>query len=466
LRRGHSEPHSLLFDEFIPLQFTMSDQTKEKQKGQDQDKQYEEIKDEELHLTKLQKMTVPELIELAKDLGVEDYSGQKKQELVFNILKKQVKDSGLMYGEGVLETLPEGYGFLRSPDYNYLPSPDDIYISPSQIRRFNMRTGDTITGQIRQPKDGEKYFALLKVEAINWEAPDQHQMSGNFEDLTPLHPQERLFLEHEPEDTSTRIMNLITPIGKGQRGLLVAPPRTGKTVLMQKVSNAISTNHNEVYQIILLIHERPEEVTEMERSTDAEVISSSFDESSERHIQVAEMVLEKSKRLAEAGHDVMILLDSITRLGRAYNREAPHSGKILSGGIDASALQGPKKFFGAARNIENGGSLTILATALIDTGSKMDRVIFEEFKGTGNMELHLERSLADQRIFPAFGIEKSGTRKEELLLDPDEKEKIWMLRKVMKDMNKQEAMETLIEKIEDTSTNAEFLMSLPAGPEQ
>ncbi len=436
------------------------------QQTEDEGTQYEEIKQEDLHLTKLQKMSVSELIELAKELDIDNYSGKTKQELVFSILKKQVKNRGMMYGEGVLETLPEGYGFLRSPDYNYLPSPDDIYISPSQIRRFNMRTGDTITGQIRQPKDGEKYFALLKVEAINWQPPDEHQMSGNFEDLTPLHPQERLFLEHDPEDVSTRIMNLITPIGKGQRGLLVAPPRTGKTVLMQKVSNAVSTNHNEVYQIILLIHERPEEVTEMKRSTDAEVISSSFDESSERHIQVAEMVLEKAKRLVESGHDVMILLDSITRLGRAYNREAPHSGKILSGGIDASALQGPKKFFGAARNIEDGGSLTILATALIETGSKMDRVIYEEFKGTGNMELHLERDLADKRIFPAIGIERSGTRKEELLLDPDEKEKIWMMRKVMGDMNPPEAMETLIEKIKDTKTNAEFLMALPGSSEQ
>ncbi len=432
----------------------------EKNKG---DQEYEKIKKEDLHLTKLQGMSVSELIDTARELGIEDVSGEKKQDLVFKILKKQVKNRGMMYGEGVLETLPEGYGFLRSPDYNYLPSPDDIYISPSQIRRFNMRTGDTITGQIRQPKDGEKYFALLKVEAINWEAPDSHRVTGNFEDLTPLHPQERLFLEHDPEDISTRIMNLITPIGKGQRGLLVAPPRTGKTVLLQKVSNAITENHDEVYQIILLIHERPEEVTEMERSTDAEVISSSFDETSERHIQVSEMVLNKAKRLAECGHDVMILLDSITRLGRAHNREAPHSGKILSGGIDASALQGPKKFFGAARNIEDGGSLTILATALIETGSKMDRVIYEEFKGTGNMELHLDRQLADQRIFPAFDFTRSGTRKEEILLDPEEKKKIWMLRKVMKEQNPKEAMENLISKIKDTQTNAEFLMGLPSA---
>lgn len=440
-----------------------NNQSTDGQQTQQDSESYEDIKDEELHLTKLQKMSVQNLMETAKELGVEDYEGMAKQDLVFKILKKQVKDRGMMYGEGVLETLPEGYGFLRSPDYNYLPSPDDIYISPSQIRRFNMRTGDTITGQIRQPKDGEKYFALLKVEAINWQPPNEHRVQGKFEDLTPLHPQERLFLDHDPEEASTRIMNMITPIGKGQRGLLVAPPRTGKTVLMQKISNAITENHDEVYQIILLIHERPEEVTEMERSTDAEVVASSFDESSERHIQVAEMVLDKAKRLAECGHDVMILLDSITRLGRAYNREAPHSGKILSGGIDASALQGPKKFFGAARNIENGGSLTILATALIETGSKMDRVIYEEFKGTGNMELHLDRDLADRRIFPAFDITKSGTRKEELLLDPDEKEKIWMLRKALEDQNQQEAMENLIEKIKETQNNAEFLMGLPGG---
>lgn len=433
----------------------------ENESGEEKDQEYEEIKKEDLHLKRLQEMTVKELAKTAKKLGLSDYSGLKKQDLIFKILKKQIKERGMMYGEGVLETLPEGYGFLRSPDYNYLPSPDDIYVSPSQIRRFNLKTGDIVSGQIREPKEGEKYFALLKVEAINWKPPEDEEMKVAFEDLTPLHPEERLFLETEDGDPSTRIMNMITPIGKGQRGLLVAPPRTGKTVLMQKVSKAVSENHDEVYQIILLIDERPEEVTEMERNTEAEVISSCFDESAERHIQVAEMVLDKAKRLAEEGEDVMILLDSITRLGRAYNREAPHTGKILSGGVSAGALQGPKRFFGAARNIEEDGSLTILATALIETGSKMDKVIFEEFKGTGNMELHFDRQLADRRVYPAFDIERSGTRKEELLMEENELKKIWMLRKFLEEQNHIDAMETLIERIEETQSNAEFLLSLP-----
>ncbi|MEB2308370.1 MAG: transcription termination factor Rho [Candidatus Brocadiaceae bacterium] len=413
-----------------------------------------------MHITELQKMTIKELQEAAKNEGIKEYTGLKKQDLIFKILKERVNQNGLMYGEGVVEVLPEGFGFLRSPDYNYLPCPDDIYISPSQIRRFGIRTGVIVSGQIRPPKDSERYFALLRVEAINFENPEIMGEKIVFDDLTPLHPAERIFLEKNPTELETRIMDLVTPIGKGQRGLIVAPPRTGKTVLLQKIANSITKNHPEVYLIILLIDERPEEVTDMDRSVDAEVIGSTFDEPASRHIQVAEMVIEKAKRMVEYGKDVVVLLDSITRLARAYNTEVPHSGKILSGGVDASALQKPKRFFGAARNIEEGGSLTIIATALIDTGSRMDEVIFEEFKGTGNMELHLDRKLADRRLFPAIDITRSGTRKEELIVNPEEIKRMWILRKVLNEMNPVEAMELLKNRLAKTKTNAEFLMTM------
>ncbi|MCC7212211.1 MAG: transcription termination factor Rho [Candidatus Brocadia sp.] len=413
-----------------------------------------------MHITELQKMTIKELQETAKSEGIKEYTGLKKQDLIFKILKERVNQNGLMYGEGVVEVLPEGFGFLRSPDYNYLPCPDDIYISPSQIRRFGIRTGVIVSGQIRPPKDTERYFALLRVEAINFENPEIMGEKIVFDDLTPLHPTERIFLEKNPTEFETRIMDLVTPIGKGQRGLIVAPPRTGKTVLLQKIANSITKNHPEVYLIILLIDERPEEVTDMDRSVEAEVIGSTFDEPASRHIQVAEMVIEKAKRMVEYGKDVVVLLDSITRLARAYNTEVPHSGKILSGGVDASALQKPKRFFGAARNIEEGGSLTIIATALIDTGSRMDEVIFEEFKGTGNMELHLDRKLADRRLFPAIDITRSGTRKEELIVNAEEIKRMWMLRKVLNEMNPVEAMELLKNRLAKTKTNAEFLMTM------
>lgn len=416
-------------------------------------------KKEELNIRQLQKMTIKELQDLAKKEGVKECHGLKKQELIFKILKDRVTQNGLMYGEGVVEVLPEGFGFLRSPDYSYLPGPDDIYISPSQIRRFGIKTGVTVSGQIRPPKEGERYFALLKVEAINFEDPEVMAERVLFDDLTPLHPTERLLLETTPEEINMRVMDLITPVGKGQRGLIVSPPRAGKTVLLQKIANAVSKNHPEVYLIILLIDERPEEVTEMERATTAEVVSSTFDEPASRHVQVADMVLEKAKRMVEYGKDVLILLDSITRLARAYNTEVPHSGKILSGGIDANALQKPKRFFGGARNIEEGGSLTIIATALIDTGSRMDDVIFEEFKGTGNMELHLDRRLADRRLYPSIDITRSGTRKEELLLDPEELKRVWLLRKVLNETNPVEAIELLKNRLAKTRTNAEFLMS-------
>jgi len=393
---------------------------------------YEEIKKGSLHITDLQKMTVEELRDLAKEEGLTEYAGLKKQDLTFLIVRDRIRRNGLMYGEGVLELLPDGYGFLRTPDYNYVPCPDDIYVSPSQIRRFGLRNGNIVAGQIRPPKESEKYFALLRVEAVNYEDPESLTEKTVFEDLTPLHPEERLVLETTSEEINMRIVDIATPIGKGQRGLIVAPPRTGKTVLLQKIANAISINHPEVQLIVLLIDERPEEVTEMERATgkEVEVISSCFDEPASRHVQVAEMVIEKAKRMVEYHHDVVILLDSITRLARAYNTEVPHSGKILTGGVDANALQKPKKFFGAARNIEEGGSLTILSTALIDTGSKMDEVIFEEFKGTGNMELHLDRRLVDRRTWPAIDISRSGTRKEELLMDPKELELVYRLRRV------------------------------------
>jgi transcription termination factor Rho len=421
---------------------------------------YEQVKRSELHLVDLQRMNVQELHEICKKEGIEDYIGLKKQDLIFKILKKRIQDNGLMVGEGVLEILPDGFGFLRSPEYNYLPCPDDIYVSPSQIRRFGLKSGCIITGQIRPPKENEKYFALLRVEAINFEEPSLLTEKVNFEDLTPLHPDKRLFLETAPTEVNMRIVDLVTPIGKGQRMLIVAPPRTGKTVLLQKMANAITKNHPECYLMILLIDERPEEVTEMTRSTKAEVVSSTFDEPASRHVQVAEMVIEKAKRLVEYGRDVVILLDSITRLARAYNTEVPHSGKILTGGVDANALQKPKRFFGAARNIEEGGSLTIIGTALVDTGSKMDEVIFEEFKGTGNSELHLDRRLVERRTYPAINVSMSGTRKEELLLDPKELELVYRLRKVLSDMNPIEAVELLKSRLEKKGTNREFLLTM------
>jgi transcription termination factor Rho len=443
---------------------TTAEKTAKPPKGtkdtEETNEKYEEIKKGDMHITALQKMTIKGLQDAAKREGIKEYSGLKKQELIFKILKERVNQNGLMCGEGVVEVLPEGFGCLRSPDYNYLPCPDDIYISPSQIRRFGIRTGATVSGQIRPPKENERYFALLRVEAINYENPDRLNEMTVFDDLTPLHPDERLILEVKKDETEMRIMDLVTPIGKGQRGLIVAPPRTGKTVLIQEIANSITKNHPDVYLIILLIDERPEEVTEMDRAVDAEVIGSTFDEPASRHVQVAEMVVEKAKRMVEYKKDVVILLDSITRLARAYNTEIPHSGKILSGGVDASALQKPKRFFGAARNIEEGGSLTIIATALIDTGSRMDEVIFEEFKGTGNMELHLDRRLADKRLFPAIDINRSGTRKEELILDPEELKRVWVLRRVLNEMNPTEVLELLSSRLSKTQTNAEFLMSM------
>jgi transcription termination factor Rho len=424
---------------------------------------YEDIKRGEIHLTELQKMTMPQLIRTAKSEGVIEFTGLKKQDLIFKILKERVKQNGLMFGEGTLEVLPDGFGFLRSPDYNYLPCPDDIYVSPSQIRRFGLKTGAIVAGQIRPPKENERYFALLRVEAINYEDPDKLSEKVGFDDLTALHPMGRLILEHGSDEINMRVVDLVSPIGMGQRGLIVAPPRTGKTILLQKIANSILANHESAYVMVLLIDERPEEVTDMERSVKgptAEVISSTFDEPASRHIQVAEMVIEKAKRMVEFGRDVVILLDSITRLARAYNTEAPHSGKILTGGIDASALQKPKRFFGAARKIEEAGSLTILATALVDTGSRMDDVIFEEFKGTGNMELHLDRRLVDKRVWPAIDVNRSGTRREELLMDPEELRRVWILRRVLNDMNPVEAMELLTGRMRKTKTNAEFLMSM------
>jgi transcription termination factor Rho len=406
--------------------------------------------------------TVAELVQLAQQLNIPGASGMRKQDLMFKILEAQTQQNGLIFAEGVLEILSEGYGFLRSPDYNYLPGPDDIYVSPSQIKRFDLRTGDTISGQVRPPKDGERYFALLRVEAVNFESPEVAKDKILFDNLTPLYPHEKLRLEAKNHDISTRIMDLLSPIGKGQRGLIVSPPRAGKTILLQKIANSITENHPEVVMIVLLIDERPEEVTDMERSVKGEVVSSTFDEPAERHVQVADMVLEKAKRLVEHNRDVVILLDSITRLARAHNTVVPHSGKILSGGVDANALQKPKRFFGAARNIENGGSLTIIATALIETGSRMDEVIFEEFKGTGNMELVLDRRISDKRIFPALDINKSGTRHEELLMPQDELNKVWILRKFLAELNSVEAMEFLIGKMGQAKTNKKFLESMNA----
>jgi transcription termination factor Rho len=421
---------------------------------------YERVKRGELHITDLQKMAVGDLHEIARGEGIEEYAGLGKQDLVFKILKQRIARDGLMYGEGVLEILPDGFGFLRSPDYDYLPSPDDIYVSPSQIRRFGLLQGNIVSGQIRPPKESEKYFALLRVEAINYEDPNKLTERVNFEDLTPTHPDRRLFLEHTPEELNMRVVNLVTPIGFGQRMLIVAPPRTGKTVLLQKMANAISANHPDAYVIILLIDERPEEVTDMRRNTTAEVVSSTFDEPATRHIQIAEMVNSKAKRMVEYGKDVVILLDSITRLARAYNAVAPHSGKILTGGVDASALQSPKRFFGAARAVEEGGSLTVIGTALVDTGSRMDEVIFEEFKGTGNSELHLDRRLVDRRVWPAIDISRSGSRKEELLLDPTEMKLVVRLRKALAEMQPVDAMELLISRLQKVKTNAEFLLTL------
>ena len=412
------------------------------------------------HLSELQVLKKTELQEIAQAAGVGDTTGNTKQDLIFKILKSRTPEDGLMTGEGTLEILPDGFGFLRSPTFSYLPCPDDIYISPSQIRRFGLKTGSQVRGQIRSPKENERYFALLRVEDVNGQVPEALNVAPVFEDLTPLYPENRLILETDPAEISMRIVDLVAPIGKGQRGLIVAPPRTGKTILLKKFADSIAENSPDVDLIVLLIDERPEEVTDMERSVRGEVVSSTFDEPAARHIQVAEMVIEKARRMVEFGRDVVILLDSITRLGRAYNTEVPHSGKILSGGVDASALQKPKRFFGAARNIEHGGSLTILATALIETGSRMDEVIFEEFKGTGNMELQLDRRLSDKRVFPAIDINRSGTRKEELLLDAEELKRIYVMRKVMNDMNPVDAMDLLIDKMKKTQTNIEFLMSM------
>ncbi|MFH1459945.1 MAG: transcription termination factor Rho [Candidatus Omnitrophota bacterium] len=413
-----------------------------------------------MDIGELKKMSGSSLIKTAKDLKVTGISGVRKQDLIFKILQAQAEKAGNMFGEGILEVLPDGFGFLRSPNYNYLPCPDDIYISPSQIRKFDLKTGDTVSGQIRPPKEGERYFALLKVEAVNFEAPEKAKEKILFDNLTPLYPEDRFILETTSEEVSTRIMDLLTPIGKGQRGLIVAPPYSGKTVLLQKIANSITTNNEDVILIVLLIDERPEEVTDMQRSVKGEVISSTFDEPPERHVQVAEIVLEKAKRLVECGRDVVILLDSITRLARAHNTVVPHSGKILSGGVDSTALQKPKRFFGAARNVEEGGSLTILATALVETGSRMDEVIFEEFKGTGNMELQLDRNLFQRRIYPAIDIKRSNTRKEELLVNNDELKLIWILRKALNELSSVEAMELLTGKLSKVSTNAEFLLTL------
>jgi len=413
-----------------------------------------------LNLVELKDMSIQKLNVIAKEFGLVQTAGLRKQELIFKILQSQAEKSGLIFSEGVLECLPDGFGFLRAPEYNYLPGPDDVYVSPSQIRRFDLRTGDTISGQIRPPKEGERYFALIKVDAINFEAPEETRNKIFFDNLTPLYPNERLKLETSKDNYSGRVMDMLTPIGKGQRGLIVAPPRTGKTMMLQSIANSITTNHPEVNLIVLLIDERPEEVTDMQRSVKGEVISSTFDEPAARHVQVAEMVIEKAKRLVEHKRDVVILLDSITRLARAYNTVVPPSGKVLSGGVDSNALQRPKRFFGAARNIEEGGSLTIMATALIDTGSRMDDVIFEEFKGTGNMEVHLDRKLVDKRVFPAIDINKSGTRKDELLLPKDELNRVWILRKVLSPLSPTESIELLLDRLSKAKSNGEFLSSM------
>ena len=415
-----------------------------------------------MNIAELKEMNISTLSQMAKELNVVGASSMRKQELIFEILKAQTEKEGLIFAEGVLEILAEGFGFLRAPDYNYLPGPDDIYVSPSQIRKFNLRTGDTISGQIRPPKDGERYFALIKVEAVNFEHPTEARNKILFDNLTPLYPNERIRLETEKENLSSRVMDLLTPIGKGQRGLIVAAPRTGKTMLLQSIAKGIISNHPEIVLIVLLIDERPEEVTDFQRTVDAEIISSTFDEPPTRHVQVADMVIEKAKRLVEHKRDVVIVLDSLTRLSRANNAIIPSSGKVLSGGIDANALQRPKRFFGSARNIEEGGSLTIIATCLVDTGSRMDDVIYEEFKGTGNLEIHLDRKLSDKRIFPSIDINRSGTRKEELLLSPEELNRVWILRKVLSPLSSVEAMELLLERMSKTKGNKEFLASMSA----
>ncbi|HUG43058.1 MAG TPA: transcription termination factor Rho, partial [Acidobacteriota bacterium] len=416
-----------------------------------------------MNIQELKEMSIQELNKISRELEIEGATGMRKQELIFQILKAQTERSGLIFSEGVLETLPDGFGFLRAPEYNYLPGPDDIYVSPSQIRKFDLRTGDTVSGQVRPPKDGERYFALIKVEAINFEPPGVAQERTFFENLTPLYPEEKVRLETSQENLTGRVMDLLNPIGMGQRGLIVSPPRAGKTMILQSIAHSIEVNHPDMVLIVLLIDERPEEVTDMTRSVRGEVVSSTFDEPASRHVQVAEMVLEKAKRLVEHKKDVVILLDSITRLARAYNTVVPPSGKVLSGGVDSNALQRPKRFFGAARNLEEGGSLTIIATALIDTGSRMDDVIFEEFKGTGNMELVLDRRLVDKRIFPAIDINRSGTRKEELLLDKDTLNRVWVLRKVLNPLSVTESMELLLDKLSKTPSNDEFLRSMSGG---
>ncbi len=431
--------------------------------GQAPQSQAQPAQAQTISLSALKEMSITALTKIAKDLDIAGATGMRKQELIFEILRVRAEKSGNIFSEGVLETLPDGFGFLRAPDYNYLPGPDDIYVSPSQIRKFDLHTGDTVSGVIRPPKDGERYFALIKVEAINFEPPEKTKEKIFFENLTPLYPQQRVNLETETDNLSGRVMDLLSPLGKGQRGLIVAPPRTGKTMLLQSIANSITKNHPEVYLIVLLIDERPEEVTDMQRSVRGEVVSSTFDEPAQRHVQVAEMVIEKAKRLVEHKKDVVILLDSITRLARAYNTIVPASGKVLSGGVDSNALQRPKRFFGAARNIEEGGSLTIVATALIDTGSRMDEVIFEEFKGTGNMEIHLDRKLADRRVFPAIDIQKSGTRKEELLLSKEDLNRVWVLRKVLTPLSPTEAMELLLSKMGKSKSNGEFLASMASG---
>jgi transcription termination factor Rho len=434
----------------------------QRQEGQRQDRQEGQRQDGRrgLNITELKDKSIQQLTQIAKDLNVAGATGMRKQELIFQILKAQTEQSGFIFSEGVLEVLPDGFGFLRAPDYNYLPGPDDIYVSPSQIRKFDLQTGDTVSGQIRPPKEGERYFALIKVEAVNFESPEQARDKLFFENLTPLYPQDRFVLETASDQLSGRVLDLMAPIGKGQRGLIVAAPRTGKTMLLQSIAQSVARNHPEVFLIVLLIDERPEEVTDMQRSVNGEVISSTFDEPAQRHVQVAEMVIEKAKRLVEHKKDVLILLDSITRLARAYNSVIPPSGKVLSGGLDSNALQKPKRFFGAARNIEEGGSLTIIATALIDTGSRMDDVIFEEFKGTGNMEIHLDRKLTDKRVFPSIDMQKSGTRKEELLLPREDLNRVWVLRKVLNPLSAVEAMELLLDKMGKTKSNSDFLSSM------